>query len=151
MKQGWDFSFFKNTFSYWTTRLNNYTRKKKKRKICFTPSYKCVENQGPLQPGCHSLLRPELLTQYRTVISTICRSDCLYFPALTWIQRFPTRLNAPSCSPPKPEHPPHTHRTVRLRLPLRDARSPCILKIAATCPRGPRVQTPRENNTIIFN
>lgn len=34
----------------------------------FVPSYKCAENPGRLQPGCHSLLRPELLTQYRTVI-----------------------------------------------------------------------------------
>lgn len=65
-----------------------------------------MENRGPLQPGCHSLLRPELLTQYRTVISTICRSDCLYFPVLTWIQRFSTRLNAPSCFPPETRTPP---------------------------------------------
>lgn len=49
--------------------------------------------------GCHSLFRPEQLTQYRTVFRTICKSGCLHFPALTWILRFSTRLNAPSCSP----------------------------------------------------
>lgn len=66
----------------------------------------------------------------------------------------PAILHTAKCTlmfPPRNQNSPPHHCAVRLRLPLRIARSPCILKIAATCPRGPQVQTPRENNTIIFN
>lgn len=65
--------------------------------------------------------------------STICGSDCLYFPVLTWILRFSTQLNAPSCSletehPPTPHHH-HHHHIASLFLPLCIARSPVFQKL----------------------
>lgn len=73
--------------------------------------------------------------------STICRLDCLHFPALTWILRFSTQLNAPSCSP-ETEPPPH-RLSVCLAPSLRRW-FPYISEIAATCRRG----TPGSNTHL---
>ncbi len=103
----------------------NKAQKKKKIELRFVPSYKCVEN-----PGCHSLLRPELLTQYRAVIRPSADQTVFYLPALTWILRFSAQLNAPSCSP-ETEPTPHCPS-----LSLLCRSFPCISEIAAICLRG---------------
>lgn len=62
----------------------------------------------PLPPRMPQFIEAWAVDTIQDCDLTICRSDCLHFPALTWIQQFSTQLNAPSCSPKTEPYSPTT-------------------------------------------